>query len=329
MNIKEMSDDAWAKGATATSVNSKANCDHRGQVKIVTLQRGITLAGAKGATIDYSQADFVLDLAGGTRTAFEAGGKSILKGTQSWLDKLLPTVSHPDTIFIEWPDYGIPRVQNRFWSMLLEILPDNTRVVVACIGSHGRTGTALASLIAAAAAASGKPAVDVTAIIKFVRDRHCSHAIESESQEDYLARSVAEYLKPGDTAEVARQYGLLDEYRKEIKVKKASSLQPVSAAEPPKKAPVAIPAGAQDVRMKQTRTPGGKLIARNSDGSYTGPELKDLTGFFADAGGNVVDEDGVILISKRNLTLAEADLAAALPSWGEYIEQKHAQKVEG
>lgn len=330
MNMKEMQDDAWVKGMTATSVNSKANCDHRGQVKIVTLQRGITLAGAKGASIDYDQADFVLDLAGGTRAAFESGGKMVLKGTQSWLDKLLPTVTHPDTIFIDWPDYGIPRVKNKFWTKLLEVLPDNTRVVVACIGSHGRTGTALANLIAASAAASEKPLTDVTSVIKLVRDRHCSHAIESEAQEDYLARAVAEYLKPGDAAEVSRQYGLLDAYRKERKAAKAASTVSVDAASTEgttKKAPILLPAGVQDVRIKQTKTANGTTIKRGPDGIYTGPELTDLTGFYTDAGGNVVDMDGQMLIAKRNLTPGEQELSAKLPSWGEFIEKQYAPKA--
>ncbi len=332
MNLKELQDDAWAKGMTATSANSKANCDHRGQVKIATLQRGITIAGAKGSTIDYLQADFVLDLAGGTRAAFEAGGRAVLKGTQTWLDKLLPTVKHPDTIFIEWPDYGIPRVLNPFWSKLLEVLPDKTRVVVACIGSHGRTGTALASLIVASAAANGTPIPDVVAVIKLVRDRHCSHAIESEAQEDYLARSVAEYLKPGDAEEITRQYGLLDAYRKERKASKAAHTiteSTVGATNTTKKAPILLPPGVQDVRIKQTKTANGTPIKRNADGLYTGPELKDLSGFFLDAGGNVVDSDGQMLIAKNNLTPGEMKLSVELPSWGEYIEKQFNQKAGG
>lgn len=86
----------------------------------------------------------------------------------------------PPTIVLPWPDYGLPPVYRSFWAELIKLLPAG-RVVVACQGSHGRTGTALAALLITHMHMTATEAVD------FVRRVHCERAVESEQQADYLA----------------------------------------------------------------------------------------------------------------------------------------------
>jgi hypothetical protein len=55
------------------------------------------------------------------------------------------------------------------------MLEAGLKVVAFCAGSHGRTGTLIASLIAVMEPAKNP--------IKTARERHCSHAVETEAQE--------------------------------------------------------------------------------------------------------------------------------------------------
>jgi hypothetical protein len=58
---------------------------------------------------------------------------------------------------------------------VLPLLASGKKVVAFCAGSHGRTGTLLASVIALIEPASVEP-------IAAARKRHCSHAVETREQ---------------------------------------------------------------------------------------------------------------------------------------------------
>ena len=83
-------------------------------------------------------------------------------------------------ITLDWPDGGLPPVKASFWRALIEACAARKApLVIHCIGGHGRTGTALASILIAYSI----PADDA---VKFVRDKHCTKAIETLAQERYL-----------------------------------------------------------------------------------------------------------------------------------------------
>jgi hypothetical protein len=90
-------------------------------------------------------------------------------------------------IRIQWPDGGVPRLSPLFWHRLADFLElQNKTVVVTCMGGHGRTGTCLAILC-------GIYRIHGTSDIgEFVRSRHCSHAIETYSQVDYIEEVLGE-----------------------------------------------------------------------------------------------------------------------------------------
>lgn len=87
-------------------------------------------------------------------------------------------------INLDWPDGGTPPVSPEFWFHLVEICKQNgyTKLVPYCIGSHGRTGTALACLCIMTFKCTAKAAVD------YVRKVHCEEAVESSSQVEYILK---------------------------------------------------------------------------------------------------------------------------------------------
>lgn len=89
-------------------------------------------------------------------------------------------------IQINWPDMSYPQLQVEFWGDLIKYLTKTKgKLLIFCIGGHGRTGTALAALMIAWG-------YDTRAAVKWIRKNYCTSAIETTSQEDYLRR-VGDY----------------------------------------------------------------------------------------------------------------------------------------
>lgn len=101
-----------------------------------------------------------------------------------------PPPPPPPILRLDWGDRCAPRVPIEWWTTLLnKLVADYSgHIIVACVGGHGRTGTALSSMILAA-----NPGASVEEAVKFVRDVHCSKSVESVAQFEYLAR-----FRPGE-----------------------------------------------------------------------------------------------------------------------------------
>lgn len=87
-----------------------------------------------------------------------------------------------EEITIPWPDFGTPRVKHSFWEVLhnYTMLENYKNVCIHCEGGHGRTGTALSSLLIALEQYTAKDAV------QFVREVYCHKAVEVPNQCRYL-----------------------------------------------------------------------------------------------------------------------------------------------
>ena len=85
-------------------------------------------------------------------------------------------------IMVPWPDFGIPLVTKTFWQSVqkLAVKKGYKRACIQCGHSHGRTGTALSSLLIVNCGMSALDAVDL------IREHHCHRAVESEEQCRYL-----------------------------------------------------------------------------------------------------------------------------------------------
>lgn len=79
---------------------------------------------------------------------------------------------------VDWPDFGLPANVDAMRATLAQVLERAGRgeaVEIGCLGGHGRTGTALACL----AVLDGVPAAEAVA---WVRDAHCTKAVETPDQ---------------------------------------------------------------------------------------------------------------------------------------------------
>lgn len=88
--------------------------------------------------------------------------------------------------FLDWPDFGVPADRAEVQMALADLLErarSGQRVEIGCWGGHGRTGTALAGLVAL----SGQPA---TAAVTWVRSNYCDRAVETEAQAEFVLSLV-------------------------------------------------------------------------------------------------------------------------------------------
>ena len=86
-------------------------------------------------------------------------------------------------IQIDWPDYGVVNLPRQFWVDLLNYIAVNDfKLLVFCDGGHGRTGTAIATMMCLALD------YEPTEAIEWVRKNYCYSAIETEGQKSYIGR---------------------------------------------------------------------------------------------------------------------------------------------
>ncbi|HEY9294466.1 MAG TPA: protein-tyrosine phosphatase family protein [Microlunatus sp.] len=93
-----------------------------------------------------------------------------------------------DHDLLAWPDFGVPDDRSRVWSALQSLIQrarDGQLVEVGCLGGHGRTGTALAI----AAVLTGLDPADA---VDWVRSNYCPEAVETPTQESFVAGTVSE-----------------------------------------------------------------------------------------------------------------------------------------
>ncbi len=85
---------------------------------------------------------------------------------------------------LDWPDFSVPASMSAVVAALRAVLDRaraGQRVEVACLGGHGRTGTAVAWL----AILSGQPAPTA---VEWVRTTYCRSAVETAEQETFVAQ---------------------------------------------------------------------------------------------------------------------------------------------
>ena len=93
-------------------------------------------------------------------------------------------------IVLDWPDMGVVNLPRAFWVELIAHLErERASLLVFCVGGHGRTGTAIASLMTVC----GWDAADA---IAWVRANFCTRAIETKEQEAYVHRIGGESASP-------------------------------------------------------------------------------------------------------------------------------------
>jgi hypothetical protein len=169
---------------------TKVGCCHEGVETVFVIPGTETklVAASKGYAREASYlCDMVIDcgahITSGTIKPFVSAVGLVTAETKASILQLNSLVSYvPPVVLLDWPDQGIPSGGLAFWKGLIGILPNPGTVLVCCVGGHGRTGTALASMRIVTAI----DGVSAAQAIAEIRQWHCKHAVESISQERYL-----------------------------------------------------------------------------------------------------------------------------------------------
>jgi protein-tyrosine phosphatase len=156
---------------------TKATCHHSGEEVILKIN-GVSVYGASVYKLVPVSGDVLLNCTDSERD--EPEDQAFPEGYES----LSEHVSQFTVINLNWPDGDAPDVAPAFWRDLPRLVKRNGGVslVPYCLGSHGRTGTALASMAIIHKRLSAFEAV------KLIREKHCHRAVETAAQCDYLHR---------------------------------------------------------------------------------------------------------------------------------------------
>lgn len=163
------------------------------------------IADAPGVRKCKEDFDIVIDC-GDVITDYFANRKvGIVSGAERFVKSLAKystaVDAGPEVIKLAWADRKAPALHPAFWpdlaSQLQSSTPTPTKVVINCVGGHGRSGTALVCLMLVL-----NPDYSAADAIIHLRAIHCARAIESGEQHEYI-NLVAKYLdRPADATTV-------------------------------------------------------------------------------------------------------------------------------
>ena len=165
-------------------------CPHNG-TKCVFMIDGISVYGSKIDTINptvLNDETFLLNCSDSTFTYEAPVRKTDLKyGMTKYMKRAHGQMD------LAWPDRGAPNLPGVFWQDLFRsmrkatakrgdtVVPRYTKLLICCLGSHGRTGTAMAAILT-------QHGIPVDEAVDLIRGSHCEKAIESQEQMEYLLR---------------------------------------------------------------------------------------------------------------------------------------------
>jgi len=98
---------------------------------------------------------------------------------------------------VKWENYEAPKIPAAFWRKFWDWIDKGNKALVYCMGSHGRTGTALSCLVVASEGVGAKEAIEK------IRKLHCARAVESKRQKNYVKKVAGELNNPKKAAHCA------------------------------------------------------------------------------------------------------------------------------
>lgn len=202
--IRSANDTDVRTGTVAGQITSMAAyCTHKpGDTPIAEFERKGTaplrfwIGNMSGARATKDGFDFVIDT-GDILNQWSLADPT-LTGDPELTELLNPFVAAPPPVRvlkIDWDDRAAPNVVPEFWTELNKQLYGD--VMTCCVGGHGRSGTSFVCLLL-----NNAPDYDALDAIVHVRAVHCSRAIESVSQHEYI-NDVAKFLGRAENAKSA------------------------------------------------------------------------------------------------------------------------------
>ena len=170
---------------------SKAHC-HTDQKLIFTTHEGIEVwAGGKNRNGGWHKMNPYPELAMGPSETMRGFVSSDTEVPEGWTcERTLTKETPPLFVAFDWPDFSIPHVSAEFWyAMITDIRTHGIKSIsTQCAGGHGRTGVQLAILRYLLGTDTVRACYPTAAdLIDWIRDKHCVHAVEAKSQQDYIA----------------------------------------------------------------------------------------------------------------------------------------------
>lgn len=179
-------DEKWKKGSSNTKYPGSGTiytgnysvCRHEPTPAFIL--HDVTYYGGSDQKVrwyDFDSSWLVVSLLGDYQLNY------LTSNTPDLFKALNPLTSASSVLNIKWPDMAAPPVRKGFWLKLHEWVKANeeiNKVIVYCMGGHGRTGTALSGVLVEASSYKPEDAV------AFVRKHYCDRTVESSSQIEYL-----------------------------------------------------------------------------------------------------------------------------------------------
>lgn len=183
--------DKYNYSATPTAI---VTCKHT--LTTVTKLDGVTIMAASLGSINKLPDSPTLIINSGGKYSLReelSSGGAFHKLPAGWSEfgdrNYLPT-NDADELYMDWRDFSAPPLEPSFWIRLWRNIVEQgyKNVLFTCTGGHGRTGTAMCSLlIAIRHTAAGA--------IELVRSNYCTGAVENDAQTQYLIRVSKFYNK--------------------------------------------------------------------------------------------------------------------------------------
>ena len=177
-------------------------CEHSpAKVPVLFETDGLSLSvgDCAGARRDENAFDFVIDC--GDVLDLKKAGPPLFSGDEKLVHALGsfdPPIKRTSRVLkIDWDDRKAPEVSPAFWPRLNSLL--SGKVMTACMGGHGRSGTSFVCLLLINA-----PDYDALDAIIHLRALHCARAIESNIQHEYI-NEVAVHLGRNGNALLAHK----------------------------------------------------------------------------------------------------------------------------
>jgi len=120
----------------------------------------------------------------------------------------IPVYEPPLLVELDFPDFGVPRVEDLFWYALADDIREHNikSISTQCAGGHGRTGVQLCILYYLLNDEDTQASIqDAAQLITLIRELHCSHAVETAEQQRYIARVLD--IPVGDIVIIDRYSG--------------------------------------------------------------------------------------------------------------------------
>lgn len=174
----------WSGSSTGYQGKLKPVCNHKPQLVIQDKKTGLEISFGKKWDCEDRLEDFHVAV---NLTGSSVARKHIIpiESLKKWMG-----AGSAKEIVLDWPDMGILKFPLEFWDDLTQaILDEGGKCVIFCQGGHGRTGTAMACLLISVLGFSAEEAK------KWIWENYCDQAIETKSQEDYVADIWKQYRR--------------------------------------------------------------------------------------------------------------------------------------